>query len=300
VVADPGLGSMLDVSFAPNSETDLVNYTLRYGVASGVYTRSINLGLSTSVGVSGLNEGTRYYFAVTATNSSGLTSGTGGEGSGIPRQLNGGLRAPGASADLRISKSGGADLRADWTPVSTDYFGDPLNPALLSQTLFHHPGGFNFNIHALPGTEQEALSANAATFTHAGAQSGATTWSYLVLGRNGVADGSAGGALPRGVTDLTFRKSTLTPGRLTFYFTPATLDTAGRPLPAPPTYWIYRATSTPVPVDRTGAHTGALTSLTGAFCEGTARYCNDTDLGSPLSYFYAILVEDARGQSSPY
>ena len=201
-----------------------------------------------------------------------------------------------------MSKSAG-DLRVDWTPVNTDYFGDPLNPPLSGQSLFHVAnGGYNFNVFTQPASSKVALPATTASYTDAGANGSTSSIVYLVMATNGTGDGSAGATLPRGITDLRAAKSTLTPGRLAFRFTPVTLDTRATPLPAPPLYWVYRSTMpAPPPLDRTGAHAGSVTSLTGALCEGSAvRWCDDTDLSTASSYFFSLLVEDVRGNSSPW
>lgn len=301
-VSDPGTGTSLQASFTPSPETDVQSYTLWWGTVSGSPTQSLNIGASTAAAVSGLTPDVRYYFSATATNSSGRTSSRSVEASGIPRQSQGGIRPPGASANLRVSKSA-ADLRVDWTLVNTDYFGDPLNPPLTGQTLFHYAnGGYNFNVFTLPALSKAALTATTATYTDLGANASIASIAYLVMATNGTGDGSAGAALPRGITDLRAAKSTITPGRLAFSFTPVTLDTRTVPLPAPPLYWVYRSTMPAAPaLNRTGTHGGSIGSLTGALCEGsTVRWCDDSDLSNTSSYFFSLLVEDARGNSSPW
>jgi Fibronectin type III domain len=54
--------------------TNTTGYRLHLGLASGVYTQSTNVGNTTSVTVSNLISGLKYYFVVTAYNSSGLES----------------------------------------------------------------------------------------------------------------------------------------------------------------------------------------------------------------------------------
>lgn len=49
-------------------------YRVSYGVASGKYTKTLDVGSKTSTTVTGLTDGTRYYFALRAYNGS-LTSG---------------------------------------------------------------------------------------------------------------------------------------------------------------------------------------------------------------------------------
>jgi len=72
--AFPNAATALNVAWNPNPEADIAGYQLSYGTSSGSHTNLIDAGLNTSVAVSGLQEGTTYYFVVTATNRSGLTS----------------------------------------------------------------------------------------------------------------------------------------------------------------------------------------------------------------------------------
>lgn len=57
-----------------NTETNISGYKVYYGVASGVYTNSVNASAATNATVPGLIEGVTYYFAATAYTSSGLES----------------------------------------------------------------------------------------------------------------------------------------------------------------------------------------------------------------------------------
>ncbi len=66
--------SALSVAWNPNPESDIASYQLSYGTSPGVRPTTINAGAATSVAVNGLQPGTTYYFAVTATNQSGLKS----------------------------------------------------------------------------------------------------------------------------------------------------------------------------------------------------------------------------------
>lgn len=54
--------------------TDLAGYTVHYGTSSGNYTGKVSVGLLTTCSLTGLAPGT-YYFAVTASNTSGSESG---------------------------------------------------------------------------------------------------------------------------------------------------------------------------------------------------------------------------------
>jgi len=59
----------------PSAGTDVItNYNIYYGIASGNYTAVVAAGTNTTVTIGNLIEGTTYYFAATAVDSSGLES----------------------------------------------------------------------------------------------------------------------------------------------------------------------------------------------------------------------------------
>ena len=66
--------SALTLTWNPNPETDIAGYHLRYGTSPGIYTNAIAAGTNTTASVTDLQEGTTYYFAVTAVNQAGLQS----------------------------------------------------------------------------------------------------------------------------------------------------------------------------------------------------------------------------------
>ncbi|OFZ55126.1 MAG: hypothetical protein A2428_13250 [Bdellovibrionales bacterium RIFOXYC1_FULL_54_43] len=53
---------------------DLTNYRIRYGLISGVYSTSIDIGLATTYTIGNLSRGKNYYFVVSSINSSGEES----------------------------------------------------------------------------------------------------------------------------------------------------------------------------------------------------------------------------------
>ena len=64
----PSLAGAAQVSlaWARSTGTNVAGYIMHYGNYSGNYQYSVNVGNSTSCTISGLNEGTTYYFAATA------------------------------------------------------------------------------------------------------------------------------------------------------------------------------------------------------------------------------------------
>ncbi len=63
------------LSWDANDEPDLGGYRVYYGLAPGVYQSAIDVGLATTATVTSLETGNRYYFAVTAYDTSGNESG---------------------------------------------------------------------------------------------------------------------------------------------------------------------------------------------------------------------------------
>ena len=64
----------VNLTWTPSASTSVTNYTVYYGVASGQYTNSLPLGITTNVTISGLSNGVTYYFAATSVDDAGLES----------------------------------------------------------------------------------------------------------------------------------------------------------------------------------------------------------------------------------
>jgi hypothetical protein len=74
--------AQIQVSWSPNTETDLAGYKLYSGTASGVYGDPVDVGNVTSHALTlSPAVGTTYYFAVTAYDTSGNESGFSSEAS---------------------------------------------------------------------------------------------------------------------------------------------------------------------------------------------------------------------------
>jgi hypothetical protein len=66
--------AQVTLAWDKNLEPDIAGYKMHYGTASGRYDYSVNVGNSTSCNISGLTEGTTYYFSATAYNNQNIES----------------------------------------------------------------------------------------------------------------------------------------------------------------------------------------------------------------------------------
>jgi hypothetical protein len=66
----------ITLAWDANTETNIAGYRVYFGTSAGMYSDNVDVGSLTSYTVSGLQPGTRYYFAVTAYNSNGNESGS--------------------------------------------------------------------------------------------------------------------------------------------------------------------------------------------------------------------------------
>jgi len=68
------LTASVTLAWPASADPSVVGYKLYYGVASGAYTQTLDVGPATTATISNLIAGTRYYFAATAYNASGVES----------------------------------------------------------------------------------------------------------------------------------------------------------------------------------------------------------------------------------
>lgn len=72
------------MSWYPSPDSTVASYNVYYGTASRAYTQIVNAGGATSATISGLSDGTTYYFAVTAVDILGQESDYSSEASYTP------------------------------------------------------------------------------------------------------------------------------------------------------------------------------------------------------------------------
>ena len=90
-------GRSVTLAWDPSPDPSVVGFNMYYGVASRTYTNMVNPGNVTSVTISGLVEGTTYFFAATAYDTLGMESEFSNEASyTVPGTI------PGALAKLQI------------------------------------------------------------------------------------------------------------------------------------------------------------------------------------------------------
>src|SRR5664280_1352135 len=123
IFAQPNAFATQSVSLAwdPSPDTNVVGYKVYYGVASRTYTNIVDVGDVTNTTISGLVEGTTYYFAVTAYNILGMESDFSAEVSyTVPVSTGTGNQAPtlNAIANLTINENAGLQT-VNLTGIST-------------------------------------------------------------------------------------------------------------------------------------------------------------------------------------
>lgn len=82
--ASPALAADVTLAWDANTEAAVSGYRVGYGTASGTYSSTVDVGNWTSVNISGLETGRRYFFACRAYDSAGRESAYSGEVSYTP------------------------------------------------------------------------------------------------------------------------------------------------------------------------------------------------------------------------
>ncbi len=288
-VTDPETGGRLNLAWSANSESDLSFYTIHYGTSSGVYTTHIPNAKATSAVLNGLLNGTRYYFAITATNTSSMTSANSTEQSAVPTWVRG-VKSPEFIVDLKLAKSG-TDIVVSWSAVTTGIYGQP---ATISKYEVYR--GTTVTFVPGPGSLISAPSLTGTSFTDVGALTGGGNSYYLVRAVDSQGNGSGlGNQLPMGIDTLMAVKSTVTPGNIVLSWPAVTTSFSPTSVPGGPLaidhYELYARSTVFTRGDIRDAMVPLVTSTTGVSIE----------LTPPSStQYYSVVAVDARGNKSPF
>jgi hypothetical protein len=281
---DPETGARLDVSWLTNPEDDILRYTVHYGTESENYTDFTETpALANSVTLGSLENGTIYYLAITATNTSGNTSDLSGEITAVPTLVLG-ARSPRFIDDLQMGKNG-ADAELSWTEVTIDIYGKP-------ETVDRYEV-FRATVPDFVASAVNKIGecfAPCSSFTDPGALTAGPSYHYLVRAID--LDGNAGGAgreLPAGILGLMVDR-TDTMVNLSWPAVAAVFHPGG--LGTPTTISHYEIYASDQPVTRTDLN-GEVPAATTT--ETTA------DLTLPVDHrYYSVLAVDTRGNKSPF
>jgi hypothetical protein len=129
LVYDAGTGSDLLAVWqeVPSLLSPVAEYQVHYGTGPGAYADSLSSGADTSLVISGLTEGQRYYLAVAAVDSMGRRSFLSDEGTGVPFTLPlppDGLAANSHASDITLHWESNKELDIDSYVVSRSLFAD--------------------------------------------------------------------------------------------------------------------------------------------------------------------------------
>lgn len=176
----PAMAADASLSWDANTENDLAGYKVYYGTSSGNYGAPVDVGNQTSYTVTGLN-GSPYYFAVRAYNTSGTESGYSNE---VSKSF-GDTTAPSLSAIAAgsITSSGttitwstneSATSRVEYGPTTAYGSLSTLNATLLTShsttlTSLQPATTYNYRVISRDAAGNTATSGNN-TFTTAAAQ----------------------------------------------------------------------------------------------------------------------------------
>ena len=285
---DAGSGGALVLSWQPNAERDLKSYNVYYGSLPGLYPTKLTFGGGvTSTLLTGLQNGVRYYFVISATNTSGNESGQSAPVSAVPHLIEG-IAPPRSITDLIVTRSGPDDLLLTWSQPTLDIYGRPTTVA-------------RYNVYAAPGPDAvksplrlvgTTIGSASTAFTHANAATAPGNLFYEVtaIDTNGFESG-AGHELPNGISPLTVSLLTSSPPVVQLSWSAITTDLLG----APTLIDHYQIHRTATPIGR-----GGLNSFT-IFRDNVRVLTVDLDLtGLTGPSFFSVLAVDNQGNLSPF
>ncbi|MFQ5877154.1 MAG: C25 family cysteine peptidase [Acidobacteriota bacterium] len=281
--SDPGAGDRILLAWLPNPEPDIREYVVHYGTASGEYPFALTVdGQSTSAAVTGLLEGVRYVFALSAVNTSGLEGALSEEVAGVPHIFLG-IAPPRVISDLSLARSG-PDLILSWTPPAVDIYGRPTTVV-----------GFRVHRDVVPGFVPSPANlidtvgdGSTWTYVDAGAASTQEDLFYIVIAEDAGGLLSGGGReLPNGILDLA--ADVVSPDRLRLFWPPVLADIQGLP----------------TLIDHYEVHSAAAPAARASLGPSTLVMDNVRDLSVELPLptgpvYFSVLAVDNRGNLSPF
>ncbi|MCI4398355.1 MAG: fibronectin type III domain-containing protein, partial [Acidobacteria bacterium] len=302
---DTGNGDSLNVSWSANSESDLDHYTLWWGTSSGNYANSQNYPKATTTTLlTGLATNTRYYFALTATNTSNKTSGYSAEATGMPTGLRLAIRPPAMITDLKVTRSNN-DLVLTWSKPLVDVGGQPCTVA--SFQIFRVVNSYNWNLDTVstsaPNAKITIAASSATTYTYpdSGAASLAGTVTYLVVALDASGNRSpASNSPPSPILSLKVADNVAScetqKTEISFTAVGTTIDGHVSLLDHYNLYGFY-------PMSHSSDHVKPssptfLATLPSAAPGSTVTHCDDSGALPPL--FYTVVAVDNRGNTSLY
>jgi hypothetical protein len=285
--SDAGTGGTLILSWQSSPERDIKTYNVYYGQVQGQYPVKLTFGPGvTSSLLTGLQDGIRYYFVISATNTSGNESAVSAPVSSVPHLIQG-IAPPRSITDLDVTRSG-SNLVLSWTAPTVDVYGRPTTVARYEIYAAAAPDALKSASHLI-GTNVGAAST---TFTHSGAATSPGNLFYVVIAvdTNGFASG-AGRELPNGISDLNLLLVSASPPVVRLSWPAITTDLLGFPT----TIHHYQVHRTSAPVGRQ-----SLDSTT-IFRDNIQVLSVDLDLtGLPGPSYFSVIAVDNQGNLSPY
>jgi fibronectin type 3 domain-containing protein len=283
-VTDTQQGGRLLVEWTPApGATGIVNYTVLWGTAPGIYTsgqQSVG-GSATSVTIGGLQDGTRYYVVVRAATCS-KTGALSNERNAVPHRVEG-INPPRSIRDLRVMRDPGNanNVKLTWTVPAETVWGTPTT--ISSIEIYADQASPLFPIDA--AHRIATLAGTATQFLHTGQYPAAVGgWYYTVVAIDSSGRRSAAGTeLPQGIEDLRVQKLNATQLRLSWGAITRSIDQRRLVVVG---YNVYGQSGN---LPRTGCNPGnRLVSRTPSL---------QSTLGIPAgSYFtYQVLAEDSYG-----
>lgn len=159
LTVSPAPAASVGLAWNANPETNISGYRVSYGTTLGTYPSSVNVGTTPSATVSGLSEGTTYYFVVAATNTAGQQSASSAVVSYFVPVVAPTNRAPVALAN---SLSVPEDTQLNVVLTGTDADNNPLTYSVVGSPTKGSLSGTAPNLRYTPTTD--ATGADSFTF----------------------------------------------------------------------------------------------------------------------------------------